>query len=137
MEINQMEDTNKPQYVFSTSILSNLKEPKRIFQALRGLEKEQWAELAQNKFQNFISQDLWVVVNWEEAHKHGKTIVGSKWVFKKKNKPDSSTKFKSCIVSKGYMQISGVHYMEKFTPIASSTTTRIILVFNLFYSNEG
>ena len=76
-------------------------------------------------------------MNREEAQKYGKTIVGSKWVFKKENEPDGSTRFKSCIVSKGYMQIPGVDYTEKFTPIASDTTTRMILVFSMYFSNEG
>lgn len=123
--------------MFYTSILSNPKEPKGIYQALRSKESNQWREFTQNKFQNFINFNLWKVASQEEAKWNGKTVIGSKWVFKKKSKQDSSTRFKSRIVSKGYMQIPGFNYMKKFAPIANNTTTRLIIALYLYFIAKG
>ena len=56
----------------------------------------------------------------------GKNIIGSKWVFKKKVEVDGSIRFKSRVVSKGYMQIPGIDYTERYSPVASDTSTRLM-----------
>ena len=131
-----LDSDSTPQFVFNTSVLSNPKEPKGIFQALKGSEGVQWKELAKNKFQNFLNHNSWEIVSREEARKHGKTIIGSKWVFKKKLEPNGTKRFKSRIVSKGYMQVPGVDYTEKFAPIANNMTTRLIIVLTLLYADK-
>src|SRR5688572_26083261 len=61
----------------------------------------------------------------------GKNIISSKWVFKKKIETDGTTSHKSRVVSKGYMQIPGVDYTEWYSPVASDTTTRMMIMFAL------
>lgn len=96
------EDT---EFVFNISILSNSKEPKGICKALRSKEGHDWHESAQQEFQNFLDQSSWIVTSRGEAAKHKKTIIGSKWVFKKQLQPNGRTRFKLRIVSKGYQQV--------------------------------
>ena len=67
----------------------------------------------------------------------GKNIIGSKWVFKRKIEIDGTTRYKSRIVSKGYMQIPGIDYTERYSPVASDTTTRIIIMFALWNHKKG
>jgi hypothetical protein len=48
-------------------------------------------------------------------------------VFKKKDEQDGSIRYKSRIVTKGYLQIPGVDYTESFAPVATyndSSTAR-------------
>lgn len=71
--------------VYNTSIISDPNEPKNNYKALKGPENQEWWESAKNKFENFISQGYWEFVDHQQARKYGKTIVGSCWVFKKKN----------------------------------------------------
>jgi hypothetical protein len=55
-------------------------------------------------------------------------------VFKKKDEQDGSIRYKSRIVTKGYLQIPGVDYTESFAPVATyndSSTAR-----NSFYSSR-
>ena len=62
----------------------------------------------------------------------GRKLIGVKWVFKVKYEPDYSLRYKSRVVSKGFMQIPGVDYTEKFSPVAQATTLRTVLVIALF-----
>ena len=55
-------------------------------------------------------------------------VVGSKWVFCIKCRPDGSIqKYKACIIAQGFMQIEGVNYNETFAPIAKLASLCAIL----------
>jgi hypothetical protein len=48
-------------------------------------------------------------------------------VFKKKDEQEGLIRYKSRIVTKGYLQIPGVDYTESFAPVATDTTIRLLL----------
>ena len=75
----------------------------------------------------------WTSVPRQAAYDKSKTIIGSKWVFKKKQEANGSTRYKSRVVSKGYMQIPGADYTERYSPVATDTTTRLEIVLCLHY----
>ena len=59
-------------------------------------------------------------------------------VYKKKEEPDGTIRYKSRCVSKGFMQIPGADYTEKFSPVATDTSIRIVLALILYYwKSEG
>ena len=114
------------------SVISDPNEPKTIGQALKSLEKNKWKESAIQELKNFYGRKSWEIVDRQDVYNMGKNIIGRKWVFKKKIKPDGSIRYKPRVVSKGYMQIPGIDYTERYSPVASDTTTRMMIMFTLW-----
>jgi len=77
-----------------------------------------------------------MIVNKSVPRSMQKNIVPSKWVFKKKLEQDSSIRFKSRVVTKGYLQVFGVDYTESFSPVASSVSVKMCIGLVLYYEEE-
>ena len=55
-------------------------------------------------------------------------LMGCKWVFRTKYNIDgSNSKYKACLVAKGFHQTVGVDYSETYSPVVKSFTVIIIL----------
>lgn len=119
--------------VYDVSIISDPNEPKTIQEDLRSIEHEQWRQSSINELKNFYSRMSWTSVPRQVAYAKRKIIIGSKWVIKKKQEIDESKRYKSRVASKGYMQIPGVNHTERCSPVATDTTTRIVILICLFY----
>lgn len=60
--------------------------------------------------------------------KPGANIVGCKWVFRIKYKPEGTIdKHKARLVAKGFHQQPGIDFEEKISPVAKPATIRIVL----------
>ncbi|CAM8910558.1 unnamed protein product [Rhodiola kirilowii] len=58
----------------------------------------------------------------------GTNVVGSKWVFKTKHRPDGSIdKHKARLVARGFAQQAGIDYQETFSPVIKPATIRLVL----------
>jgi len=62
---------------------AELNEPKTFKQAISGKESVQWRESMKSEIINFLSRGSWKMVNKSKPRSMKKTIVPSKWVFKK------------------------------------------------------
>ena len=60
-----------------------------------------------------------------------------KWVFTTKLESEGLERLKSRIVTNGYLQVPGVDYTERFSPVATDTSTRMTIGFTLYYDWLG
>ena len=118
--------------LYTLELLSDPNTPKTINQALKSEDKELWRKSAIAEVNNFLKRKSWRFILKSLAKEMGRKLIGVKWVFKIKNETDYSLRYKSRVVSKGYMQIPGVDYSQKFSPVAQASSVRLILAMTLW-----
>ena len=100
-------------------------EPSCVSQALQHPE---WRAAMSAEFTALTSNGIWELVP-PSLHQN---LVGCKWVFRLKRKPDGSiNKYKARLVAKGFHQRPGLDYTETFSPVVKPTTIRIVLCLAL------
>ncbi|GJZ23009.1 retrovirus-related pol polyprotein from transposon TNT 1-94 [Tanacetum coccineum] len=98
-------------------------DPKKLFEAL---EEEGWIIAMQKELNQFERNNVWTLV----PKPHGKTIIGTKWIWK--NKMDENgivNKNKTRLVAQGYNQHEGIDYEETFASVARLKAIRIFLAY--------
>jgi hypothetical protein len=83
-----------------------------------------WREAMNAEFIALMRNGTWSLVPCKPTL----NLVGCKWVFKIKRKPDGSIeKYKARLVAKGFHQQPGVDYGDTFNLVVKPTTVRIVL----------
>ncbi|GJU61072.1 retrovirus-related pol polyprotein from transposon TNT 1-94 [Tanacetum coccineum] len=98
-------------------------EPKNVNEALTD---ESWLIAMQEELNQFIANDVWVLV----PQPKNMTIIGTKWVFR--NKFDENgivSRNKARLVAQGYNQQEGINYDETYAHVARIESIRILLAY--------
>ncbi|GKE21860.1 retrovirus-related pol polyprotein from transposon TNT 1-94, partial [Tanacetum coccineum] len=101
-------------------------EPKKVYKALKN---PGWVDAMQEELNQFARNKVWTLVPLP----YGKTIIGSKWIFR--NKRDETgivIKNKARLVTQGYIQEKCIDYDETFASIARLEAIRIFLAFAIY-----
>ena len=106
-------------------------EPKSFKEAVESGDRDQWLAAMEEQLKSLYENQTWTLV---ENPKY-KKIVGSKWVFKRKEgilgvgKP----RYKARLVAKGFTQSVGLDFDEVFSPMVKHRSIRLLfaMVANL------
>jgi hypothetical protein len=100
------------------------KEPQTYNEAMTSSEAPFWKEACIEELQSFIKTGV-----YDEVEKpKGRRVVDCKWVFRIKRGPDGEILcYKAQLVAKGFTQVEGIDYNEKFAPVAKFTSIHTLL----------
>lgn len=66
---------------------------------------------------------------------NAQNLVGCKWVYRTKYKPDGSTdRLKAHLIANGFHQCPSIDYRQTFSPVFKPATLRLILSLNIPYN---
>ena len=78
----------------------------------------------QSEFDALQRQSTWSLV----PPPPGQNIIGCRWVYKlKRNSDGSISRYKACLVAKGFHQQASLDFDEMFSPVVKPPTVRIVL----------
>lgn len=100
------------------------KEPTTYQDALQSGDSIKWKEAMKDEFSSLEKNHTWTLTELPL----GKNVVGCKWIYKIKYKPEGSVeRYKARLVAKGYSQVYGVDFSETFSPVVKLTSIRILM----------
>lgn len=122
MVIRSKNNIFKPNRRYGLSAtLSDDIEPTSVAQAL---SNPRWRAAMLAEFNALLSNGTWDLVPPDSSH----NVVGCKWDFRIKRKPDGSVdRYKACLVAKGFHQRSGVDFYETYSLVVKLATVQLVL----------
>jgi hypothetical protein len=98
--------------------------PSTMEEAYSSPDADFWKEAIRSEMDSIMSNATWEVVE----RPYGCKSIGSKWVFKKKLRPnDTIERYKSGLIIKSYSQKEGDDFFDTYSPVARLTTVSVLL----------
>jgi hypothetical protein len=105
-----------------------------VRQALTGRHKEEFLAAMRSEIKELEEHKTWTVVQREDLP-NGANVLPSTWALRIKRYPDGRLrKFKARFCARGDRQVEGVDYFDKWAPVISWSTVRMLLCMSI---NQG
>ena len=117
------ERKNPKSYPIYMALISDLveKEPTCFEEETK---KKECVYAMAKEYRSIINNDVWEIVPRQKE----KSVVSSKWIFKKNNSVDCSIeKYKEIFISRGFYKKEGIDYEETFSLVETYTLFRTVL----------
>jgi hypothetical protein len=102
-----------------------------IREALNGPFRQEFLQAMQKEIEELEEHGTWEVILRNDVSE-GANILPSTWAFKIKRYPDGRfRKTKARFCARGDQQIEGIDYFDKYAPVVSWATVRLILVTSI------
>ena len=103
--------------------------PNSYTEATRCNEANLWQEAMDERMRAMGENKTWTLSPLPE----GRTAVGGKWVFNKKQNSNGDPIYKARYVAKGFSQKADIDYHETFSPTAHMTSIRLLQQMSVDY----
>ncbi|KAJ8737027.1 hypothetical protein PYW07_000298 [Mythimna separata] len=118
----------KPDYYGYANMCAEMTgEPITVSDILNSPEKEQWQCAMKEELKSFRENDTWELTDRPKD----KTVVKSKWVFKKKLNSEGDVRYRARLVAKGFTQLKGIDFNETFSPVLRYSTFRLLIALSV------
>ncbi|CAJ2651441.1 unnamed protein product [Trifolium pratense] len=109
-------------------------EPKNFREASESIDGKFWLEAMNEEMLSLEKNHTWELVLLPK----NKRVVGSKWVFKKKDGIPGveAPMYKARLVAKGFTQLEGIDYNEIFSPVVKHCSIRVLMAIVNQYDLE-
>ena len=88
------------------------------------VEDPAWVDAMVEEYDSIVRNNAWEIV----PRSGGKSVVGSRWIYKVKQDADGSVnKYKEIFVAQGFSKIEEIEYEETFAPVARYSSIQTIL----------
>jgi hypothetical protein len=117
------------------SMLGGMNEPKTFKEAwyYEDIEEQKnWRIAIKKEFNDMIKRGVWKRISTQQLPT-GRTLIGNKWVFKKKK----NGVHRARLVALGYSQVPGIDFTENYAPVVNDITMRMLLVLKLLHNWKG
>lgn len=104
-------------------------DPSTYDEVMTSSESSYWKEAIDSEIKSIIENKTWILTDLP----HGNKPIGTKWIFKRKLRPDGSIeRYKTRLVVKGFNQ-KDIDYFDTYAPIARITTLRTLIALASIY----
>ena len=104
-------------------LLTDAGELEHFAEAMQGSESIKWELAMEDEIKSLQKNKTWSLTKLPE----GKKVLQNKWVYRLKEEPDGSKRYKARLVVKGFQQRQGIEFTKIFSPIVKMTTIKVIL----------
>lgn len=104
--------------------------PRDYEEAIKSEDSKYWIAAMKEEYESLLRNKTWEMMELPQD----RSPIQCKWVFSKKERPNSTQRYKARLVAKGFSQKAGIDYGETFAPVMKMDSIRIILSLANWYN---